>query len=132
MIRLSTINWSSSPQWHYEFKTLPRPTGRATRVVYTEYELPKKTRQPHDVIVDSHGIAWYASFGEQILGKLDPNTGKVTDYELPLLKPTMPTGSLAARFDEDENSGSACSSMARSPSSIGRRRSSRPRACRRS
>src|SRR5215471_1746861 len=64
---LSTINLSSSPQWHYEFKTLPRPKGRATRVVYTEYELPKKTRQPHDVIVDSHGIAWYASFGEQIL-----------------------------------------------------------------
>src|SRR5215813_7490923 len=100
---LSTINLSSSPEWHYEFKTLPRPKGRATRVVYTEYDLPKKTRQPHDVIVDSHGIAWYASFGEQILGKLDPNTGKVTDYELPLLKPTMPTGSLAARFDEDEN-----------------------------
>ena len=100
---LSTINLSSSLQWHYEFKTLPRPKGRATRVVYTEYDLPKKTRQPHDVIVDSHGIAWYASFGEQILGKLDPNTGKVTDYELPLLKPAMPTGSLAARFDEDEN-----------------------------
>jgi len=100
---LSTINLSSSLQWHYEFKTLPRPKGKATRVIYTEYDLPKKTRQPHDVIVDSHGIAWYASFGEQILGKLDPNTGKVTDYELPLLKPTMPTGSLAARFDEDEN-----------------------------
>ncbi len=100
---LSTINLSASPEWHYQFKTLPRPKGRATRVVYTEYDLPKKTRQPHDVIVDSHGIAWYASFGEQILGKLDPNTGKVTDYELPLLKPTMPTGSLAARFDEDEN-----------------------------
>jgi streptogramin lyase len=100
---LSTINLSASPEWHYQFKTLPRPKGRATRVVYTEYDLPKKTRQPHDVIVDSHGVAWYASFGEQILGKLDPNTGKVTDYELPLLKPTMPTGSLAARFDEDEN-----------------------------
>jgi len=100
---LSTINLSASPEWHYQFKTLPRPKGRATRVVYTEYDLPNKTRQPHDVIVDSHGLAWYASFGEQILGKLDPNTGKVTDYELPLLKPTMPTGSLAARFDEDEN-----------------------------
>jgi streptogramin lyase len=100
---LSTLNLSSSPGWKYELKTLPRPKGRATRVVYTEYDLPQKTRQPHDVIVDSHGIAWYASFGEQILGKLDPATGKVTDYELPLLKPKMPTGSLALRFDEDEN-----------------------------
>jgi streptogramin lyase len=100
---LTTINLSAAPQWTYEFKTLPRPKGRAAKVIYTEYDLPQKSRQPHDVIVDSRGIAWYASFGEQILGKLDPRTGKVTDYELPLLKPKMPTGSLAVRFDEDEN-----------------------------
>ncbi|HUK33775.1 MAG TPA: carboxypeptidase regulatory-like domain-containing protein, partial [Vicinamibacterales bacterium] len=100
---LSTINLGAAPQWTYEFKTLPRPKGRATKVVYTEYDLPQKTRQPHDVIVDAGGLAWYASFGEQILGKLDPGTGKVTEYELPLLKPNMPTGSLAVRFDEDEN-----------------------------
>ncbi len=100
---LSTINLSSGERWNYEFKTLPRPKGKATKVIYTEYDLPAKTRQPHDVIVDSQGIAWYASFGEQILGKLDPKTGKVTDYEMPLLKPRLPTGSLAVRFDEDEN-----------------------------
>src|SRR6185369_3625413 len=50
-------------------KTEPRPTGAATRIVYTTYDLPKATRQPHDVIVDSQGLVWYASFGEQILGK---------------------------------------------------------------
>ena len=100
---LSTINLSGSPTWNYAFKTLPRPTGRATRVIYTEYDLPLKTRQPHDVIVDSHGIAWYASFGEQILGRLDPASGTVTDFDLPLLKPKMPTGSLALRADEDDN-----------------------------
>jgi streptogramin lyase len=100
---LSTINLSSGDHWSYSLKTLARPKGRATKVIYTEYDLPQRTRQPHDVIVDSQGIAWYASFGEQILGKLDPKTGKVTDYELPLLKPNMPTGSLAVRFDEDEN-----------------------------
>jgi streptogramin lyase len=72
-------------------------------VIYTEYDLPAKTRQPHDVIVDSHGDAWYASFGEQILGKLDPKTGKVTEYTLPRLKANLPTGSLALRFDKDEN-----------------------------
>jgi len=100
---LSTINLSESEHWAYSFKTLSRPKGRATKVIYTEYDLPKKTRQPHDVIVDSQGMAWYASFGEQILGKLDPKSGKVTDYEVPLLKPKLPTGSLAIRFDEDEN-----------------------------
>ena len=100
---LSTINLSEGPDWSYSFKTLPRPKGRATKVVYTEYELPQKTRQPHDVIVDSQGLAWYASFGEMILGKLDPKTGKVTDYQVPRLKANLPTGSLAVRFDEDEN-----------------------------
>jgi virginiamycin B lyase len=100
---LSTLNLSESSQWGYPLKTLPRPAGRATKVIYTEYDLPQKTRQPHDVIVDSQGFAWYASFGEQILGKVDSKTGKVTEYTVPLLKPNLPTGSLAARFDEDEN-----------------------------
>jgi streptogramin lyase len=100
---LSTLNLSASPHWNYSFKTLSRPKGKATHVVYTEYDLPQRTRQPHDVIVDSQGMAWYASFGEQILGNLDPKSGKVSEYEIPTLKPKLPTGVLAVRFDEDEN-----------------------------
>ena len=100
---LASLNLSSGPQWSYAFKTLPRPKGKATQVIYTEYDLSPKTRQPHDVIVDSAGMVWYASFGEQILAKLDPRTGKVTEYQVPLLKPAAPTGILALRFDEDEN-----------------------------
>lgn len=100
---LSSVDLSSAPQWKYSFKTRPRPSGRATQVIYTEYDLPKKTRQPHDVIVDSQGMVWYASFGEQILGKLDPRTGQITEYPIPVLKPGSPTGILALRFDEDEN-----------------------------
>jgi len=99
---LATINRSSGP-WKYELKTLPRPKGRATQVIYTEYDLPAKTRQPHDVIVDSKGMVWYADFGDQILGKLDPATAKVTEYKVPLAKPGAPTGTLALRFDQDEN-----------------------------
>jgi virginiamycin B lyase len=100
---LATINLSKGPEWSYPFKTLPRPTGKATQVIYTEYDLPQRTRQPHDVIVDSKGLAWYASFGEQILGKLDPETGRVTEYPVPVLKPAAPTGILGVRFDKDEN-----------------------------
>jgi virginiamycin B lyase len=100
---LATINLSAGPQWSYPFKTLARPKGRATKVIYTEYDLPQRTRQPHDVIVDSQGMAWFASFGEQILGKLDPKTGHVTEYPVPLLKPAAPTGILGVRFDKDEN-----------------------------
>lgn len=100
---LSTVDLSSTDQWKYAFKTHPRPKGRATRVVYTEYDLPKRTRQPHDVVVDSDGMAWYASFGEQILGKIDPKTGQATEYQIPRLKAKLPTGILALRFDQDEN-----------------------------
>jgi len=100
---LATINLSAGPQWAYSLKTLARPTGKATQVIYTEYDLPQRTRQPHDVIVDSKGLAWYASFGEQILGKLDPATGGVTEYPVPTLKPAAPTGILGVRFDRDEN-----------------------------
>jgi virginiamycin B lyase len=100
---LATINLSAGPQWNYALKTLPRPTGKATQVLYTEYALPQTTRQPHDVIVDSKGMVWYASFGEQILGKLDPKTAGITEYQVPVLKPGAPTGILGVRFDQDEN-----------------------------
>lgn len=100
---LATINLSSTSELTYPLKTFPRPKGKATQVIYTTYDLSPRTRQPHDVIVDSAGMVWYASFGEQVLGKLDPKTGNVQEYKIPLLKPNAPTGVLAVRFDKDEN-----------------------------
>src|SRR5215475_5143832 len=100
---LATINLSKGPQWNYALKTLPRPTGRATRVVMTEYDLGRETIEPHDVIVDNNGIAWYSSFGEPFLGRLDPKTGKVTEFPLPELKRDFPTGSLGLRTDPAGN-----------------------------
>ena len=100
---LATINRSASPAWKYELKTLARPAGRATRVIYTEYDLPRDTIEPHDVIVDRDGIAWYSSFGEQNLGRLDPRTGKVTEFPIAMHKPGFPTGLLGLRPDRDGN-----------------------------
>ena len=105
---LSSVNLSSAAPdavnaWKFSFKTHPRPKGKATQVVYTEYDLPQRTRQPHDVIVDKEGFAWYASFGEQILGKIDPKTGKATEYQIPRMKTNLPTGILALRFDQNQD-----------------------------
>jgi streptogramin lyase len=100
---LASINLSSRPQWNFELKTLPRPTGAATRVIYTEYDLPRETISPHDVIVDGDGMVWYSSFGEQNLGRLDPKTGKVTEFPIEEHKPGFPTGSLGLRSDRDGN-----------------------------
>ena len=100
---LASINLSSRSQWNFEVKTLPRPTGAATRVIYTEYDLPRETISPHDVIVDNRGMVWYSSFGEQNLGRLDPRTGKVTEFPIPEHKPGFPTGLLGLRSDRDGN-----------------------------
>jgi len=100
---LSTINLSADSQWKYALKTNARPTGRATRVIYTEYNLPRETISPHDVIVDAEGMVWFSSFGEQNLGRLDPKTGKVTEYPIPEHKPGFPTGGLGLRADKEGN-----------------------------
>ena len=100
---LASINLSSHPAWNFELKTLPRPTGAATRVIYTEYDLPRETIEPHDVVVDSRGTVWYSSFGEQNLGRLDPKTGTVTEFAIPEHKPGFPTGLLGLRSDQEGN-----------------------------
>lgn len=100
---LSSINLSARPQWNFDLKTLPRPSGPATRVIYTEYDLPRETIEPHDVVVDADGTAWYSNFGEQTLGKLDPKTGKVTEFPIKEHKPGFPTGGLGLRSDRDGN-----------------------------
>jgi virginiamycin B lyase len=100
---LSTINLSAGSTWPYALQTLPRPKGKATRVIITEYDLPRKTIEPHDAVVDSQGMVWYSNFGEQNLGKLDPKTAKVTEYPVPELKHGSPTGALGLRLDQDEN-----------------------------
>jgi virginiamycin B lyase len=100
---LAGINLSSRSQWNFELKTLPRPSGAATRVIYTEYDLPRETISPHDVIVDGSGMVWYSSFGEQNLGRLDPKTGKVTEFPVEEHKPGFPIGLLGLRSDPDGN-----------------------------
>ena len=100
---LATLNLSSSSQWSYALKPFPRSKGLANKAIITEYDLPQRTRQPHDVVVDSDGMVWYAGFGEPILGKMDPKTGKITEYPLPVLKPKTVIGNLDVEFDEDQN-----------------------------
>jgi streptogramin lyase len=100
---LASINLSKDETWEYPLKTLPRPTGRATHVVITEYDLPRKQIQPHDAIVDSAGMVWFSHFGEQFLGKLDPKTGKVSEYPLPVIKAGFPVGTLDLEIDKAGN-----------------------------
>ncbi len=100
---LATINLSNGPVWNYELKTLPRPNGRATHVVITEYDLPRPTIAPHDVRTGRDGNVWYSDFVENFLGELDPGTSALKEYPIPVLKPGFPTGSLDLEPDADGN-----------------------------
>jgi len=98
----ATVNLSNGPRWEYELKTLPRVRGRGTNVVITEYDLPRPTIEPHDVIV-VNGTVWYSNFGEQYLGRLDPKTGQHREYAMPVLKEGFPTGNLDLNTDREGN-----------------------------
>jgi virginiamycin B lyase len=100
---LVSVNLSNADREEYDLKTLPRPKGRATKVLITEFDLPRKEALPHDVVVDADGHAWYSDFGNQMVGELDPKTGKVTDYPLSLLRAEQPKGSLDLELDSDGN-----------------------------
>jgi len=96
---LASVNLNTAEALPFELQTLPRPKGAATRVIYTEYDLPRKEAQPHDVIVDQDGMAWYSDFSNEFAGVLDPKTGKATDIPIPVLKPEQPKGSLEIELE---------------------------------
>lgn len=100
---LSTINLSTKPKWDFELKTLPRPTGKETKVLVTEYDLPRDDAQPHDAVIDPVGMVWYIDFAEPILGRLDPRTGQTKEWPLPMLRPGFDPGSLDLELDKQGN-----------------------------
>jgi streptogramin lyase len=91
----------SKGAWSYKLKIHPRPKGESTKVVITEWDLPRKLAQPHDVVTDGKGHAWYSAFGDQKIGRVDLATGAVREYDIPIAKPDYPTGVLALRADRD-------------------------------
>ncbi len=65
------------------FVTLPRPQGRQTRVIITEYELPRLEIATHDVVADTKGNIWYSPHRSSYIGRLDPKTGEVKQFHIP-------------------------------------------------
>ena len=99
---LASINLSSGETWPYKLRTQPRPTGKSTQAIITTYDLPDQAA-PHDTLLDKVGNVWFSDFQHHFISKLDPRTGKVTRYPVPLSKPGFPTGSLMITMDKDGN-----------------------------
>jgi streptogramin lyase len=99
---LATINLSKDEVWKYPLQTLPRPTGKGTKVIITTYDLARPEAMPHDVHL-VNGKAYYTDFGSQYIGELDLKTLKITDHPLPVMKPEQPKGVLELKPDRDGN-----------------------------
>jgi streptogramin lyase len=100
---LSSINLSSAQTHSFELKTLPRPRGADTKVIVTEYDLPRKDAEPHDAAVDIEGMVWYTDYAEPIVGRLNPRTGEIKEFRNPLVKQGYNGGFLEIEFDHEGN-----------------------------
>jgi streptogramin lyase len=86
-------------------KVIPRPTGRSTRVMFTEYWIPYENAELHDIGVDKEGMVWWTDWRWPYVGRLNPNTGEMKYWESPPMdgKPEVHPGSQEVGFDEEGN-----------------------------
>jgi virginiamycin B lyase len=51
---------------------------------YTEYPDPTPGGSARRIGVDSKGIVWFSEWSGGQLGRIDPDTGKITEFKLPI------------------------------------------------
>jgi streptogramin lyase len=113
-----TVNWPTSDnarQWvaelverndlshgrttyPYDLKTLPRPKGKGTHVIITQWDMPTAGTVSHDSDLDPNGVLWYTDESDQLLGKFDTTTATFTEIREPVL-PEIPKGQLRGTRD---------------------------------
>ena len=100
----ASVNLSGGKRtWDYELRTLPRPTGQATRVIITQYDMPTADTVAHDMDIDSQGNVWYTDESRQMIGKLDPRTATFTEYDLPPVNEGDVPGTRDVQVDLHDN-----------------------------
>src|SRR5437868_1339197 len=97
---LSSINLNGRNGWPFELRSFPRPKGAQTRVIITEYDLPGPSL-PHDAVVARDGYIYYDDFQRPLVGRLDPRTGEIKEWTLPVLRPGFPEGLLTIKVDKN-------------------------------
>jgi virginiamycin B lyase len=78
---VASINLRSG-MWPYELKTMPRPKGKETDVIYTTWDLPA-TARPHDTRIAADGSIFFNHFNDNAIGRLDTETGEVKEWKWP-------------------------------------------------
>ena len=87
----------------YELKTDPRPTGKATRVIITEWDMPTASTASHDSTIDSNGVIWFTDESAQFLGSFDTKTSTFKEYQVPPVPQGIIPGSRDVIVDHDDN-----------------------------
>ena len=100
---LATINRSGGRSLPTDLKVLPRPSGKATRVIVTQYDMPRPDTVPHDMDIDSTGTPWYTDQSRPFLGKMDPKTATFTEYPLPPTTMHEFAGGSDVQVDRNDN-----------------------------
>src|SRR4051794_7099555 len=65
------------------FVVQPRPQGRATHAIVTEYEVPRLEISARDTTGDAQGRVWYSTHRSSYVGRLDPANGHVEEFHVP-------------------------------------------------
>ena len=99
---LASVNQSDGKSLPTDLKTLPRPTGAATRVIITQYDLPRADTVAHDADVDADGNVWYTDQSRLFFGRFDPKTATFKEWALPPTTKT-PAGASDVIIDRDGN-----------------------------
>ena len=98
------VNLGNRETYPFEVKpVLPRPTGKGTRVIITQWDMPRKDARPHDSAIDAQGNLWYADEGHAFIGMLDLDTNTIKEYPLGELPPEHLHGSRDITIDENGN-----------------------------
>jgi len=61
-------------------KTLPRPKGRDTRAIVTQYDVVRPTSEPPRLLVDKEGKVWYTDFGEMVTSASSIRDAQLVEY----------------------------------------------------
>jgi streptogramin lyase len=65
--------------------------------------MPRPDTVAHDLDLDSSGTPWYTDESRMFFGKMNPKTGKFTEYSLPPVPPGDLQGARDIQVDRDDN-----------------------------
>ena len=97
---LATINQNGAGKnLPATLKTLPRPKGVETKVIVTQYDMPRKG-VVHDADMDKDGNFWYTDQSAMFIGRFEPKTATFKEWEPPATK-KRPAGTSDIVIDPD-------------------------------